>query len=172
MEDEKRCSHCGVVKPLSEFTKNRTTNDGLSYWCKDCVKEVYPSYKKKWRANNPEYFKKYQSENKEQYYLTNERYRKSKREMIDGLKTKCAKCGESRVYLIQFHHINPDEKEKALSDGSIGKDKALKESKKCICLCANCHIEFHYLYGKHPKNPVESLKNYLGEEVYDAITRE
>jgi hypothetical protein len=32
-------------------------------------------------------------------------------------------------------------------------------------LCRNCHKEFHYFYGTKPKKPVESLSEYLGEEV-------
>lgn len=32
----KRCSKCKQIKPLSEFSKNRTKLDGLNYQCKTC----------------------------------------------------------------------------------------------------------------------------------------
>lgn len=32
----KRCSHCGVQKPLTEFTKNKSEKDGYWVWCKKC----------------------------------------------------------------------------------------------------------------------------------------
>jgi hypothetical protein len=32
----KQCSHCGKVKPVSEFYPSRKTPDGLRYSCKSC----------------------------------------------------------------------------------------------------------------------------------------
>lgn len=34
----KVCKDCAAVKPLSEFTRNRTRPDGLSFYCKPCKK--------------------------------------------------------------------------------------------------------------------------------------
>ena len=41
MTDEKTkvCSKCGRELPLSEFSKQKTTKDGLIPWCKSCRKE-------------------------------------------------------------------------------------------------------------------------------------
>lgn len=164
MSDSKKCPHCGEVKLLSEFHKNRARKDGLAIYCKQCVKEVYPAYKKNWRKRNPDYFKKYQTEHAKQYRETNERYRKSRLDMITALKTDCVKCGETRRYVIQFHHINPDDKEHTLASSAIGKETALREIEKCVCLCANCHMEFHHLYGNNPVNPTEALSEYLKED--------
>lgn len=36
METKKKCSHCGKVKPRSEFGKNTRAKDGLDYACKPC----------------------------------------------------------------------------------------------------------------------------------------
>jgi hypothetical protein len=35
---EKRCYHCGEVKPTSEFYPHRDTRDRLQSYCKDCMK--------------------------------------------------------------------------------------------------------------------------------------
>ena len=55
---------------------------------------------------------------------------------------KCIKCGYSKsLRVLQFHHINPDEKDSNVSQ--LRTEKAVEEIKKCILLCANCHIELH-----------------------------
>ena len=33
---EKSCTRCAGIKPLEEFTKDRSQKDGLSKWCKKC----------------------------------------------------------------------------------------------------------------------------------------
>jgi hypothetical protein len=84
--------------------------------------------------------------------------------VIESLKEPCRKCGEDRLYLIQFHHVNPKDKKFQISlCGSRSEATIRKEISKCVCLCSNCHDEFHHFYGKNPKNPVESLMEYLGE---------
>ena len=55
----------------------------------------------------------------------------------------CVKCGCSKYYLIDFHHLNPAEKDFTISDNSHAKIETLmKEIDKCVSLCANCHREF------------------------------
>ena len=39
--DTKRCTKCGLLKPLSEFSKCKRTKDGLQFHCTDCKKEYY-----------------------------------------------------------------------------------------------------------------------------------
>ncbi len=57
---------------------------------------------------------------------------------------KCEICGYDKCEgALQFHHINPDEKEFQISDKDILED-LFKEVDKCQLLCANCHIEKHY----------------------------
>ena len=75
---------------------------------------------------------------------------KAKKELISNIKAKekCKKCGDGRSYVLDYHHVNPDEKENTIAriTSSIYPiEKVLKEIKKCIVLCANCHREFHYL---------------------------
>ena len=45
---EKKCSKCGIEKELSEFVKNKSKKDGLSYICKQCNIE----YQKEWYKKN------------------------------------------------------------------------------------------------------------------------
>ncbi len=68
MNDEKRCSKCGEVKPLNAFYKHKSRRDGLSSECKPCTKERNHSYyvanvekdrerHARWRAANREHYR-------------------------------------------------------------------------------------------------------------------
>lgn len=56
----KKCTKCGVEKPLSEFHKNKKSKDGLSSYCKSCSsiygKEWLKQNWEKRRASNLKYY--------------------------------------------------------------------------------------------------------------------
>lgn len=73
-----------------------------------------------------------------------------KQNKIEELKSqlKCAKCGEMRGYVLDLHHLNPEEKDRTVSrmiSNNASDETIQKEINKCIVLCSNCHREFHYL---------------------------
>lgn len=117
----KTCSKCNQEKEDTEFyvRKNRSTQgSGLTSMCKACTQE----------------------------YMKNKRI--SLKEQIDQYKTNigCQKCGDSRAYILDFHHNDPQEKELTISAHTRRSFKnLLPEIQKCSVLCANCHREFHYL---------------------------
>jgi recombination endonuclease VII len=64
-EGMKRCSTCKELKPIDQFSSNRTTKDGKSYTCKPCSvesvrayhrrnPEKHREYNKDWARRNPE----------------------------------------------------------------------------------------------------------------------
>lgn len=72
-----------------------------------------------------------------------------KKNIIQELKSKCAcaKCGDTRGYVLDYHHLNPKQKDNTvarLTSNNSNLDKTFEEIEKCIVLCANCHREFHY----------------------------
>ena len=74
----------------------------------------------------------------------------TKRSIVSDIKSqmKCKKCGENRYYVLDFHHLNPSEKETTVArmvSNNYQLEKTLQEIEKCIVLCSNCHREFHYL---------------------------
>lgn len=127
----KKCSVCGELKPLSEFAINKTKKDGHACDCKSC--------RKKYRDQH------YQ-ENKEYYKNKAKAYRTKKHKEFDELRKtlKCAICGENRFYCLDFHHIDPSEKETEVTKLIESPRRLKKELEKCIVLCANCHRELHY----------------------------
>lgn len=60
---------------------------------------------------------------------------------------KCSICGYNKsIAALEFHHINPNEKDKDYFNMRGGLSPKLKtELDKCVLLCANCHREIHHL---------------------------
>lgn len=157
---EKKCARCGEIKPVSEFHKDNNMKSGFKSWCKKCVKEEYNLHRDQ-RYKTTKMWKKEHSSQVNEYC---DKARQRKYQLIESLKTPCVKCGESRRHVIEFHHINPLEKEFNVGRSDRSRKSIVDESKKCICLCANCHNEYHYFYGQKPEKPVETLQKYLKGE--------
>ncbi len=105
--------------------------------------------KERRKEKNREYQKKYYEKNKEYYIVKSAERKKRIKNDFDEYKStlKCSKCGENHVACLDFHHLNPDEKEFSfynLKKYAWGQEKIERELKKCIVLCANCHRKLHY----------------------------
>ena len=120
--DTKVCSKCGKKLPLERFETGRNQ-------CRDCRN----ARRKELRDANP-------SKHREE----SSKRQKEQTEWIHSLKTKCIICGENEPVCLDFHHKNPAEKDFTIGKNrSKGKENLLKEIKKCVCLCANCHRKVH-----------------------------
>lgn len=93
----KRCSLCKISKPLSEFTRDKSTKTGLDYSCKICKKRTaveyrknHPdrlgAYNKKWVLSNPD--KRKNSQLMAAYGLSLFEYRR----MYDVQEGRCQIC--------------------------------------------------------------------------------
>ncbi len=71
------------------------------------------------------------------------RFRKqNKIKLVEYLGGKCMICGYNKsLSALEFHHINPKEKEFALTYSNKSWDKLKQEADKCILVCANHHRE-------------------------------
>ena len=162
------------------FHKSKKSKDGLAHKCKDCAKQ--------YRLDNVEHIKelnkRYRETHKEQinewrrqnYQKTKDRKHKRYIElsqMMNKLKTPCIKCGEGRPHVIDFHHVDPSQKMFNIGKAkTYSKEVLQSEIDKCVCLCRNCHTEFHYFYGNNPENPVTALEEYLsGERIVELLTK-
>ena len=124
------CKKCGRELPIEEFELEHTKNGDIRRGvCRECRAE----YRKKWRKNNPEL-----------YHAQAIRRQNKQTKWLYSLKKPCVVCGESEPVCIDFHHINPLEK-----DFTIGKCRGrskewlYEEISKCVCLCSNCHRKVH-----------------------------
>lgn len=134
MTKTKICSKCKTEQPLTNYHKNgfdSMGNQKYRGYCKTCANKIET----------------------ERYW--------QKRHFVDDLRTKCAKCGETRTYVLDFHHIDKETKEFTIGTIKKGsKEKILKEIDKCVCLCANCHREFHHL----EREQQITLQEYLDKD--------
>lgn len=131
----KICGKCKKKKSVLDFNKNSTKVDGLQTLCRECNK----SYLKEHYKSNTKYYKEKAKKRKEQIREEFKEYKQT---------LSCEKCGESRWYVLDFHHTDPSNKDKSIaqmnSEG-ISTHLVLEEIKKCIVLCRNCHAELHFL---------------------------
>lgn len=135
----KPCSKCGVVKDISDFAVRKISTGQHSTECKDCHKKVRDLY----YLNNKDVEQK----------RVKDRV-KALRVQIRDLKhtLSCEICKEDHYACLQFHHINPKEKEMAISlTANLGWSfkRIEKEMAKCRVLCANCHFKLHYEENKN-----------------------
>lgn len=128
----KICSKCKLPKNESEFSPRKTSKDGLHPHCKSCRRSfANAAYK-----NNPQKFLDKIEETKEKLYT-----------FVDAIKAEngCKFCPEKTPICLDFHHLNPKEKDKSIAHLIAYKNKARIEAeiKKCIVVCANCHRKIH-----------------------------
>ena len=87
--------------------------------------------------------------NKEQVKKRKENRKNKNKRFIQDYKKEhsCEMCGENRWYCLDFHHKNSEEKSHGIADmvaQAYALESILKEIKKCILVCANCHRELHH----------------------------
>lgn len=123
----KTCFKCKEQKDDSEFCKNRNL-------CKKCnnnnVKHYY--------ANNQIY--------KASIKAKSEKHKQKTIKMISDFKSLygCLFCHEKDSCCLQFHHLNPSEKDFEIHGGSKRNVESYKkEIQKCEIVCANCHLKIH-----------------------------
>lgn len=67
-----------------------------------------------------------------------------KARLVELFGGKCIVCGYKKYAgALDFHHTNPKEKEFALSVKGLSYswDSLVKEARKCVLVCKNCHTE-------------------------------
>jgi hypothetical protein len=76
------------------------------------------------------------------------KWRKStKNRIVQSMGGKCVCCGYNKCnHALALHHLDPSQKDISLGSiraNSICWEKIVKELKKCIMVCHNCHSEIH-----------------------------
>ena len=108
---------------------------------------------KEWFENNQDKLRAYRRE----WYKRNKEHAKEKvanrrRELAAWMveykrDLKCSRCDEDHVGTLDFHHIDPEQKDMEVS-GAIHNGwsvkRILEEISKCIVLCSNCHRKLHF----------------------------
>lgn len=128
----KICGQCKRNLPEESFwVRRRKTKVSLQQVCKECSKVRRSKYHSDNKVKEKKVKKEWEQKIKDWYI----EYKKS---------CKCEQCGDSRWYVLEFHHLHS--KKDNISSMLRSSIETLKEEiSKCKCLCSNCHAEFHYL---------------------------
>ena len=72
------------------------------------------------------------------------RRRVIKETLVANLGSACLVCGYNKcITALEFHHLDPKQKDFTISGGGKSLKAMLEEASKCILVCANCHREIH-----------------------------
>lgn len=128
----KLCAKCNIEKQLQDFRKDRSNNDGYRYECKVCSRA----------QQNGVYAIKYGAK----AIIRNRARYKERADFVSEYKLAhpCKVCGEAEIACLDFHHLDPNEKEHLVSS-MMGRnmEKLVEEINKCVVLCSNCHRKVH-----------------------------
>ena len=97
--------------------------------------------------------------------------KRRKNNLIKVFGNKCCICGFDKWQsALEFHHVNPEEKEFGLTVNTTTKslEKQLTEARKCILVCANCHRGIHSNNVEVPTN----WKDFYDEEVATQLLKD
>ncbi len=138
--DTKKCSKCGEVKGVDEFSKRKASRDGYRHTCSNCsnlwsvkyreknkdkintrskeYRKKNPDrtkyYNDKHRKENPEYASKYYKENKEKIKVIAAKYRKENAEKIKVRAAKYHKENKEEITERRKCHIRNKDREKEM----------------------------------------------------------
>ena len=97
------------------------------------------------------------------YHQSTLRKRKYKEWAVEHLGGECVKCGS--VEQLEFDHVYPGSKDRAISDVMASRHKLTEELKKCQLLCKSCHRE----KTKTQQRKAWELLCQMPDELYDKL---
>lgn len=126
----KTCGKCKKEKDSSQFSKHKSTSDGLCWMCKSCKSLQMKIY----FSNSNEFKRKYQ-------IRKNQILQKANQMIFEYLiNHPCVDCGEKDIRTLEFDHIFDTKIHDISTAKYSGRYKILiKEIKKCEVRCGNCH---------------------------------
>lgn len=125
-ETAKRCSRCGLTRPISEF--NASVAFRHQFYCRDCQKAWYREHRPQYVAN---------------VIVNTDRYReRNQRFVVEYLKEHpCVDCGETDPLVLEFDHVRGKERNVSqLKWSSAPTWRIMGEIERCDVRCVNCHM--------------------------------
>ncbi len=128
----KLCSTCKTEKNLTDFRKDKYQKDGYQHRCKVCARSAIKN------LYTIKYAPKYAAKNRER--------EREVRELVKEYRRThpCVCCGESDSICLDFHHLDPNQKDFQISTiGGRSWTLVKEEIDKCVVVCKNCHAKIH-----------------------------
>ena len=157
--ETKICSKCKAEKPVSEFRFRNKAQGIYHSQCKDCEKQRDKIHYR-------------ESQNRRIAVRETANFQRNRNlNLVDNAKINgCKKCGEKRMYVLDFHHRNPQEKDDTINHmiKSSSVERIAEEIEKCDVLCSNCHREFHFLEKAISLTYEEYINGWVAQSVVAA----
>lgn len=131
----KKCYHCSIVKPLSDFPKDRNKKSGYRGNCKSCDKLR--------QDKNPK-------DPTKPSQCTQLRFK-----ALEILGIECVRCGFNDIRALQIDHVNGGGRQEHIKLGSYGVYRQIVNgrTKDFQVLCANCNWIKRYENQEVPLTP-------------------
>lgn len=132
MVGKKECRKCKRVKGLQGFNRQSASKDGFRRECRACQNKDNST----WWRKNPD---------KRATQIANnaKRIQRNRDYVLAYLQDHpCMDCEEDDVVVLEFHHLDPSLKVKAVSQlmyETTSLKRIQEEIDKCEVICANCH---------------------------------
>jgi len=157
----KICKKCNVMKLLDNFRKLKASNDGYSYYCKNCISK----YDKKYCEENKDKIRECREKNKDK----KKEYYKKNKEHINKVKRAYSKTDKGRRAKKKYNAKNPKKIKVHNIVHSAIKNGEIKIQPCEVCnsterieahhtdyskpldimwLCKSCHAEWHAEHGR------------------------
>ena len=134
----KFCNKCKKEKDLSQFYTNLRYKAGVDAECKGC-RALRSAF---WRKKNL----------KQSAEIARTHRTQTKQRLVNEFGGKCRICGFNKsIAALEFHHLDPAQKETQVMEGNPTFKRAFEEAKKCILVCSNCHRMIHHNNLEIPK---------------------
>ncbi len=172
----KKCTKCGIEKPLTEFHKDKNKKDGHRSHCKSCIKKYYAENKEKrakYYAENKEKRAKWRAENKEKIAKSKAKWRAENKEKIAkyGAKFRAENPEKLAKRKAKYYAENKEEVAK-----SNAKNRAKKKSEQPNCIYQIKNLENNKVYiGETTRGEVrwkEHLRDLRGNRHPNKLLQE
>ena len=153
--ETKQCNKCKEFKTLDNFSKDKSSVDGLQKRCTPCKKQYYQDNIERIIEQN----KKYQEDNKEWYQIYVRQYRKDNKDKISQYK-------EDNKEILKKHRrkYNADNKEKISKYYFDNKDKNIERDKQYRKDTKESRREYIQQYNKDNSDKIRKHKKIYRDE--------
>lgn len=125
----KTCTKCGATKPLTGFSKHRTTKDGFDTQCRECKREYHRAWSKANAERLKEYSRHHYRENR-QAYLERAQMHKGIKNPLTRRRFPLEPAGWK--FCTDCHYLLPLEEYYEWKDGVDGRAHRCKDCSKAL----------------------------------------